>query len=287
MKPSPFPPAAHMRSKARSLLIESLQTAPIVILGLLLLAGMAAFFLWLPVTYKDWVVSFQPAALQPLSPYHGLLSNPPWLFPLLYPLALLPSRLGAALLMTISLALIAAYLRSPWKTFIVAISAPMVAVYTLGQIDALPLLGWLIPGGWGLPFLLLKPQGLFLTILPRLSRRALLITGVLLFASVLIWGFWWQQTTGAAYFLSAAHNVSFFPYGVIPGLVLLYLGWRKKSDALLCVASLCISPYFMTTSLLPAVAAGLRETEDKRWWLLILFGSWIFYFAARKLTGAF
>jgi hypothetical protein len=145
----------------------------------------------------------------------------------------------------------------------------------------------MIPAGMGLPFLLIKPQGLFLTVLRHFSLRALLLTGLVFLVSVALWGFWWQQTTTAQYFLTASHNVSFFPYGVLPGLFFLYLGWKKKSDAWLCVASLCLSPYFMTTSLLPAVAAGLRETEKKRYWLLIIAGSWIFFFAARKLTGAF
>ncbi|MFQ5576490.1 MAG: hypothetical protein ACE5G8_05820, partial [Anaerolineae bacterium] len=222
----------------------------------------------LPVTYKDWADTFRPAALHWPTPYFqpGLIFNPPWLFPALYPIALLPERLGAGLLMLLSLAVLGVYLGSPKKFLVVVFSAPMITLFTLGQIDVLMLLGLMIPGGLGLPILLVKPQGVFLAALRRINRRSVAVTAAVVVLSVAGWGFWWQKIIG--YDPNAVHNnnVSIFPYGVLAGIVLLYYGLKRNSDAMLCFASLCLTPYFMITSMLPALAALVRETDDRRWW---------------------
>jgi hypothetical protein len=233
---------------------------------------------YLPVTYQDWVESFRPAALSWENPYQGLTFNPPWLFLLLYPLAILPARVGAGLLMFISFVIIAGYVRSPIKTLLVSLSAPMIVLLTLGNIDGLIVLGLLLPYGISLPFLMIKPQGVFIASLKRISFWSILMMLLMIGASIFIWGFWWKDITTLSTPVSAPYNVSSFPYSVIPGLLLLIYGLRKKSDALLCYASLCFSPYFMITSLLPAVAASLRETRRKWIWAAVILGSWGYYF---------
>lgn len=235
-------------------------------------------FIFLPVTYKDWVVSFRPSALTWQNPYHGLTFNPPWLFLILHPIAALPPRIGAGILMLISFVIIALYVRSPVKTFLVALSAPMIVLLTLGNIDGLVILGLMLPYWMSLPFLMIKPQGVFLAAVQRLSFWSICFAIFFLLISVFVWGFWWQDISSLSTPVNAEYNLSAFPYSVVPGLLLLVLGLRKKSDALLCFASLCFSPYFMITSLLPAVAASLRETRDKRIWFGIVMGSWIYYF---------
>lgn len=231
-------------------------------------------FTFLPVTYKDWIHTLRPAALNWRSPYQSGIFNPPWLFLILHPLTLLPPRVGAGLLMFLSMVVVAAYVGSPKKTLVVALSAPMVVLFTLGQVDALVLLGLMIPNGLGLPFLLMKPQGVFLATARRINGRSLIFTLVIILASVMVWGFWWQDIRGTP--INAPYNVSFFPYSVVVGFILLYVGLKRNSDALLCLASLCFSPYFMITSMLPAVAAVILETDDKRWWTIAVLGSWLY-----------
>lgn len=235
-------------------------------------------FIFLPVTYKDWVVSFRPSALAWRNPYHGLTFNPPWLFLILHPIATLPPRVGAGILMFISFVIIALYVRSPLKIFFVALSAPMIVLLTLGNIDGLVILGLMFPYWMSLPFLMIKPQGVFLAAVKRLSFWSICFVIFFLLFSVFVWGLWWQDISNLSTPVSAEYNLSAFPYSVVPGLLLLVLGLRKNSDALLCFASLCFSPYFMITSLLPAVAASLRETRDKKIWFVIVIGSWIYYF---------
>ena len=247
----------------------------VVVASILIVLSLLIF---LPVTYKDWVVSFRPSALTWQNPYHGLTFNPPWLFLFLNPIAALPPRVGAGTLMLISFVIIALYVRSPVKTFFVALSAPMIVLLTLGNIDGLVILGLLVPYWMSLPFLMIKPQGVFLTAIKRLGFWSICFAVFFLFISVFVWGFWWQDISSLNTPVNAEYNLSAFPYSVVPGLLLFVLGLRKKSDAYLCFASLCFSPYFMITSLLPAVAASLRETRDKRIWFGIVMGTWVYYF---------
>lgn len=251
-------------------------------LGKMVLAGVLLLFVWylfahLPVTYRDWNDSFRPAALHWDAPYQKSwgIFNPPWLFPFLYPIALLPSSAGGGLLMLISIVAVAVYVRSPFKMLFVVCSASMVGLMTLGQLDALLLFGLMIPKGLGIPILMLKPQAVFLTIIPRLNRWSILATVLILGVSVLIWGFWWNKVLGVQPYWSG--NVSLFPYTILPGVVLAFYGVKRKNDAFLCIASLCFAPYFMIHSMLPAIAATIKETNDWRWWTVITVGTWLYF----------
>jgi hypothetical protein len=251
-----------------------------LILSILLLV---AWFLFthLPLNYRDWIHTFRPAALHWQDPYfkEAMVFNPPWIFPLLYPLAVLPHPAGVSLMIIISVIAVAMYTGSIKKTLIVAASAPMAAFFALGQLDALLLFGLMIPYGLGIPLLLAKPQGVFLAMLPRLNRWSILLMLLVFGVSVLVWGAWWLNIMGHRPNLKA--NMSLFPYTVVLGIPLAFLGLKRKSDALLCVGSLCFAPYFMAQSMLPAVAALVRETDDWRWWSAVVVGSWI-YEAAMK-----
>lgn len=235
-------------------------------------------FINLPVTYIDWIDSFRPAALHFRNPYFipGIL-NPPWIFPFLYPLAVLPPRWGAGLLMMISLVIIRCFLGDSKKFAVVAFSAPVVVMFTLGQIDALVLIGLILTKGWGIPLLLGKPQGVFLTIVRRLNRNSITFVILVSLVSILIWGLWWQDILAHNFQPTDRHfNISLFPYAIPIGLFLAYWGYKRDSDSLLCWASLCFSPYFMITSLLPAVVTFVNETEDWRLWAVVVLGSWLY-----------
>ncbi|MBN1991848.1 MAG: hypothetical protein JW953_04040 [Anaerolineae bacterium] len=271
-------------SKKEKVLLLGRSISRYLFRALLLIALLVtAWFLFsrMPVNYTDWLHTFRPAALNWQNPYHreAMVFNPPWIFPVLYPLAVLPHPAGASLLIIISVIAVAMYVGSLKKTLIVAASAPMAAFFALGQLDALLLFGLMLPRGLGLPILLAKPQGVFLAILPRLNRWSILVTLLIFVVSVFIWGQWWWNII--AYQPNKQANMSLFPYTIVLGIPLTYLGLKRKSDALLCAASLCFAPYFMAQSMLPMVAAIVRETEDWRWWGGIVLGSWV-YEAAMK-----
>jgi hypothetical protein len=232
-------------------------------------------FTHLPVTSRDWQ-TFRKAALLWPDPYYreAMIFNPPWLFLLLYPLAALPHPAGVGVLIMISILAVALYTGSAKKAFFVAASAGLGGIIVLGQLDALLLYGLLIPYGLGIPLLLTKPQGVFLAIIPRLNRWSMLLTLLVMGISVLVWGEWWWHIL--AHQPNPKGNLSLFPYSIVLGIPLVYWGLKRKSDALLCSASLCFAPYFMAHSLLPAIAAIIRETDDWRWWSALVVGSWLY-----------
>lgn len=240
-------------------------------------------FILLPVTYLDWIEAYQPAALNWQNPYFkpGVIFNPPWIFPFLYPFALLPSQVGAGLLMVVAIIILTVYLRSTTKLLLIMMSAPIAVMISLGQLDFLLLIGLMLPYGLGIPLLLIKPQGVFLAILLRLQVRGIVVTIVTIIFSVIIWGGWWHQIIGHQ--PNQEVNVSLFPYTIPLGIPLLYWGYKHKSDAFLCFASLCFTPYFMMHSMLPALAAFVKENEDWRLYILAILASWL-YLTASKLS---
>jgi hypothetical protein len=248
------------------------------IASFLILGCLAVALYFFPVTYGDWWRFFRPATLSLRDPYQvpGVL-NPPWIFPLLYPLALLPGRWGGVGIALLSMLAIVLYLKSPFKLLAMAASAPFVFVIVLGQLDALVLFGLMLPAAIGPLLILVKPQSAILTILNRISRHSLLVLLGALIVSMLVWGFWPAEMLRAGLVPDQLRNASFFPYSLPLAPVFLYYGIKKKSDAFLCWATLCASPFFQTHSALPAVACTIRETSDWRIWSLLAFLSWLVY----------
>ncbi len=253
---------------------------------IIVLLFLVAWFLFtiMPVTYLDWKQTYRLAALNLQNPYKFSLDptstsdtvfSPPWIFVLLYPFAILPHPIGAGLLMLVSVILIGAYTKSPQKAVLVAIAAPFPGLVTLGQFDAILLLGLMLPAGYGIPILLAKPQDAFLNIIPRLNRKSILFTGAVFVASVLIWGAWWNNIIGQTPYYHK--NVAPFPYGIPFGIVIAYFGFKRKKDGLLALASLFFAPYFMMQSALLAVAALIKESEDWRVWAAVVVGSWAYW----------
>jgi len=247
---------------------------------------LVAWFLFtiMPVTYLDWKQTYRLAALNIQNPYQfsvdptstsDTVFSPPWIFVLLYPFAILPHPIGAGLLMLVSVILLGAYTKSPKKAVLAAIAAPFPGLVTLGQFDAILLLGLMLPAGYGIPILLAKPQDAFLNIIPRLNRKSILFTGAVFVASVLIWGTWWDNIIGQAVYQHK--NVASFPYGIPFGIVIAYFGFKRKKDGLLALASLFFAPYFMMQSALLAVAALIKESEDWRVWAAVIIGSWVYW----------
>ena len=247
--------------------------ASVFLLGCLVVA-----LYYFPVPYGDWRVFFRPAALSLPNPYQvkGIL-NPPWTFVLLYPLALLPGRWGGVAIAFLSIIAIALFLRSPAKLLAMSASAPFIFVMILAQLDALVLYGLMLPASLGPLLILIKPQGALLTVLNRISRHSLFVITGALMISILVWGFWPAEMLRAGLVPDELRNASFFPYSLPLAPILLFWGLRKKSDALLCWATLCASPFFQIHSMLPAIACTIRETNDWKIWTFLAILSWLVY----------
>ena len=129
---------------------------------LLILAGafvVLALARWLPPAY-DFHVFFRPAVwdwLRGQSSYEAWEGfwNPPWVLLCLLPFALPPERVGRALLLIFSVAVVVWVLRSARRrrvaTALTLGSFPCLALFWHGQLEAFPLLGvWLASWAvWG------------------------------------------------------------------------------------------------------------------------------------------
>lgn len=177
----------------------------------------------------------------------------------------------------LSIVAIALYLRSPAKLLAMSASAPFIFVIVLAQLDALVLYGLMLPASVGPLLIMIKPQGAFLTILTRINRHSIIIIVGAVMISLLVWGFWPAQMLRAGLVPDELRNASFFPYSLPLAPILLFFGLKRKSDALLCWATLCVSPFFQMHSMLPAIACTIHETKDWRIWALLSILSWLIY----------
>jgi hypothetical protein len=228
----------------------------------------------------DWRLFFRPAGQNLLSPYsNGGIYNPPWLIAMIAPLAWLPTRVGAALLGALTLTVLVGYVKTWPKILALLLSAPVLATICNGQVDIIPLLGLIGPMWCSLPLLAVKPQGVFLAALRRLTPTSIAFLLTVLAASFLVWGFWPLQIAGMP---QTSHNQSLFPWSlIVTAGILIWLRAHRDSryaDALLCLASLAAFPYFGLHSLLPAVALFIRNTESRAGCAAICACTWLYVF---------
>ena len=218
-----------------------------------------SLFVLFPPGGQDWDHFFQPAALS--MGYSEGVFNPPWLFPLLLPLAWLPSHTGAAALAAITLVVLIEYVKDWYKVLALLLSAPVLATFYYGQIDVIPLLALLMPAWCSLPLLAIKPQGVFLAALRRLTPTSIAFLLTVLALSFLIWGFWPLDIVGTP---DGPHNRSLFPWSL--GITIGILAWLRThdsehADGLLCLASLAASPYWAIHSMLPMTTLFTKKTS--------------------------
>jgi hypothetical protein len=116
-----------------------------------------------------------------------------------------------------------------------------------------------------------------LTILNRVNRQSLIVLTLIIFGSLIIWGFWPLRMLRYGLVPDVPRNASLFPYSALLAPILIYYGKKRNSDALLCWATLCVIPFFQTHSMCPAIAATIRESNDWRVWILVSVLSWIYY----------
>jgi len=91
---------------------------------------------------------------------------------------------------------------------------------------------------------------------------------------------WWKYSLNV---VGMGHNLSLFPWGLPVAVVILWWQWRRgfDSDAMLCLATLMVAPYFWHVSLLPLICCFIKETNDRRLWTLAIVVSWVYGCAFR------
>lgn len=245
----------------------------------------------------DWRDTYQPAALQLFKGHSPFLVesfyNPPWILPLLYPLALLPTKLGGAIWCALTLVVftIAAIRFGACGLALLAIvfSYPLAFMLFYGQIDALVVLGYLLSPPLRLFLVLAKPQigmgiALFWGVeafrkggfkgLAKLFLPIALAYGI----TTVLYGPWYLM---GFRIISQSVNASLWPMSLPIGLVLLVIALRKRQQGTAVLASPFLAPYLGPHSwvipllgLLPnqwevvAASAGL-------WVVAFLKGGWL------------
>ncbi len=253
------------------------------------LLGVVLATLFMPLSV-DWERVFYPAGQMVLagrSPYlvEGFF-NPPWLILLLLPLALLPIKIGNAIMAVLGMVTYAYVLRK-FKTGLTGtifflLSPPAIISIYSGNADWLIALGYILPPQIGLFFVLLKPQvgmGLVIFWLVEAWRtggfanvaRVFLPVSVFTLLSFVIFGFWPEK---ARALVDVSWNISMWPMSIPIGLALLSLAIRKRNERLSYPVAPLLSPYVASGSLAPAII-GLEKVEM----IVVSIGLWVMMFA--------
>ena len=239
--------------------------------------------------HSHWAEIYRPATLHLLAgknPYiiEGFL-NPPWALIPLIPMAILPERVGNALLGTITIIAFgytAHKLGAKPLTIILFLTLP-VTLYNIIQVnvDWLVGLGLLLPPQLGLFFVLLKPQiGIFIALYWLYQawesggiKEVFKIFSPVTFAfllSLIIFGGFVQKS--AVVFHDP--NLTYWPESISAGFVVFALAFRMKKANLSITAAPLLTPYIQPYSL-PLAAFGLLP--DSRLTNLFLIGLWAIY----------
>lgn len=238
----------------------------------------------------DWP-TYRSAALALFagrSPYDVLtFYNPPWVLILLIPLAVLPERIGGAILFILNLVaftlLAYKYGANLKRLPIFILSLPVIFTLYSAQIDGILLLGLLLPRWLGLFLLLAKPQiGIGIAIIWFIEEyKANRIRGVIkTFAPVTIayllsLAIYRLDMVHGLFTLVAPWNTSLWPYSIPVGLALIGLAIYKKNSKLALISSPLLSPYvgFYSWSV---VILGFVEFSP--WVYLVSLISWLGFF---------
>jgi len=239
----------------------------------------------------DWRNVFRPAARAIFS-WQSPFSvsgyfNAPWAVIPLIPLALLPESYGYATLVLLSLAGFAYTAhRLGGKTIAVVailISPPVLHSLLNGNIDALSVVGFVLPPQIGLFFVLIKPQiGMavaFYWIIEAWRKngvreviRIFAPVTIILLGSFLVYGLWplrFEQE------IDLWWNASLWPASIPVGLVLVVTAIRRRRMVFAMAASPCLSPYVLLHAWVGALLAVVSQAPETiasviGLWLLVL-----------------
>jgi hypothetical protein len=278
-------------SKAESQSIKTLALALLLVSPLMILA----FAMVLPQS-GDFQDAFWPAARLPFDPYQvPAFLNPPWVALILAPLRLLSFKYALAVNAFLNCAitiLVVARNGGRWKNILLTLtSAPFLILMSNGNIEWLPMLAFIIPSGWGMAFLLSKPQTGILAALIwfKQSRRRFLLLippAALIVVSFLVWGWWPGQMLFHTSYNGGSvsvgpWNFSPWPWLVPVGLILLYQAWKREDELLAVASTLCLTPYLAIYSLTLYMALLAARKPRLAWiaWIIL----WCFAIGSRWL----
>ncbi len=236
----------------------------------------------------DWRTVFRPAAqalLQWETPYSidGYF-NTPWALLPLIPLAILPESVGYAMLVLFSLAGFSytAHRLGARPSIIVVLlfSPPVLHSLLNGNIDALAVIGFVLPKPIGLFFILIKPQiGIALAIYwlfeawrqggVREIIRTFGPVTVVLIGSFVLYGFWPLR------FKQEIHlwwNASLWPASIPVGVALLLVSLIRKQKEYAIAASPFLSPYVLLHAWVGVLLALVSRVPHT---LVAVLGLWL------------
>ena len=241
----------------------------------------------------DWHVTLRPLSLTMLtatSPYAvpplGRYAGAPWALWLLLPIAIWPEPIGRALLLLVSLAALAyaahRFGARPWITAAFLLSPPVLHCLLNGNVDWMPVLGFVLPPGIGLFLLAVKPQmGSVVAVFWLVEawqrgrwREVLKVFApvtVALGLSFLLYGLW-PLNAVHIFESSQGWNASLWPGSIPVGLALAWAALRKREIRYAMAASPCLSPYVLLHSWSGALMALLALPGEA---LVAIIGLWI------------
>jgi hypothetical protein len=261
------------------------QRAWLLAIVLAISAG-AGTWVSVPTGGYDWSQAFAPAGRhwRP-APWEYAFPYLPWGALGLAPLAAFPDRLGNALLSALGALLMVAVLRRyggrAWLALPIVLSPFGMRLFDLGQTDMLILAGLLLPAGFDLVVLAIKPQvaaGAILTRLVNAARgrelvRYLAPLVIVMAASVWVWPGWPAALLQTSLtHVGANWNAAPWPAGLPLGLALLWRAWRKNDDALGVLATPLLAPFFNVQTLVASLV--ILAARWPRWFGAAWLASW-------------
>jgi hypothetical protein len=163
-----------------------------------------------------------------------------------------------------------------WLAVLVVLLSPSsIGTQLVGNIEWVPMLGILIGGAWGTPFLLAKPQTVGLVALLFFARtgfrwRFWLPAAGVLAASLLVWG-WWPAQIPTLPRTTPKWNLAIFPWGVPLAIACAWLAWKRNALRWALLAGVLLTPYLGIGSLTPVIAVWSARYPRAVGLLLVTF----------------
>lgn len=261
---------------------------------IIVLISCIAIILLIPPPCGDWHMNFYPVSKNLLNPYSIRTFNyPPWTALLLYPLRFFSEYTSAVInscLNIVVIGLLVVKRKGDLFSLILTLTSfPFIALIANGNIEWIPALGFILQNGWGLPFLLIKPQSGIFAILswPTLAKNKIVFifpTLIITFLSFILWGNWISSMLDSIKYMNILNvdkyhfNASLFPWTIPLGLGLIIFiikNQPRNSEIFGILATLSVSPYFASQSLtilFALVSVSHRRIAIISWILLWLFG---------------
>jgi hypothetical protein len=271
-------------SELKSKYISAIYRKIIVGIISILLIGISAVFL----PEGGDLAVFRAAALNLLSgrsPYE-FIYNPPWVLLPFIPLSILPISMGRGIWFLVSIIVFAyAAYRSkanPITMLFFLLSPPVMKSLLDGNVDFMPLLGFVLPPQIGLFFIMIKPQigigvGMYWLIREWQSggvKRVIHVfwpVSLALLLSFLIFGYW-PSRWGEMMINAQSLNHSFWPSTIPIGFALIVASIRKKDIRYAMGAGPCLSPYALLYAWSGAFLALSRSQYEM---IAAVIGLWI------------